>query len=98
VFLNPRIFKRLCNEKDHTQSYYIVPILHTEVRCLSPGLVLSTVFELHAEIEIFLREHISHLSKQFSARNFNELNMQMRGRSVTVVDARDQIQSFQLIF
>ena len=90
-------------------SEHTVLLYHTDVRWLSRGLVLSRVFELCGEIETFLRERKSPLSKHFDDNKFigalaywtnifsslNQLNMQMQEKSITIVDARDKIQGFQ---
>ena len=103
--LNHRLFKVLC---DQMGSEHPVLLYHTEVRWLSRGLVLSRVFELCGEIETFLRERKSPLSKHFDDNKFigalayladifsslNQLNVQMQGKNVTIIDVRDKIQGF----
>jgi len=75
-----------------------------------PRTGLSRVFGLHTEIEIFLRERKYPLSKQLRKKKFagtlayitdifarlhiNQLNVKYKG-SVTVIDARNKIQTFQ---
>ena len=89
---------------EHTALLY-----HTDNRWLSRGLVSSRVFELCEEIKTFLQERKSPLSKHFDDNKFigalayltdifsslNLLNMQMQGKSITIVDAHDKIQGFQ---
>ena len=89
--LNHRLFKVLC---DQMGSKHTVLLYHTDVRWLSRSLVLSRVFELCGEIETFLRERKSPLSKHFDDNKFigalayltdifsslNQLNMQMQGK------------------
>ena len=65
--LNHRLFKVLC---DQMGSGHLALLYHTEVRWLSRGLVLSRVFELCGEIETFLRERKSPLSKHFDDNKF----------------------------
>ena len=48
-----RVFQKLCEEMD----FWNVPVLlHTEVRWLSRGKVLTCVFKLRREISVFLVE------------------------------------------
>lgn len=49
--LNSRLFSKLCSEMG---SDYIQLLLHTEVRWLSRGKMLSRLFELHSEVHLFL--------------------------------------------
>ena len=65
--LNHRLFKVVC---DQMGSEHTVLLYHTDVRWLSRGLVLSRVFELCGEIETFLRERKSPLSKHFDDNKF----------------------------
>jgi len=104
--LNHRLFKVLC---DQMGSEHNVLLYQTDIRWLSRGLVLSRVFELCGKIETFLQERKSPLSKHFDDNKFigaltyltdffsslNQLNMQMQGKSITIVDACDKIQGFQ---
>jgi hypothetical protein len=52
--LNSRLFSALCQEMG---SDHISVLLHTEIRWLSRGKSLSTVFELHGELRTFLISH-----------------------------------------
>ena len=102
--LNHRLFKVLC---DQMGSKHTVLLYHTDVRWLSRGLVLSRVFELCGEIktsrmQIPLSKHfdnnkfigaLAYLTDIFSS--LNQLNMQMQGKSITIVDAHHKIQGFQ---
>jgi hypothetical protein len=60
--LNSRLFTILCNEigSDHEKL-----LLHTEVRWLSRGKILSRLFELRDEARIFLLERNNTLSEHF---------------------------------
>ena len=51
--LNSILFTILCNKigSDHNKL-----LLHTEVRCLSRGKLLTQLFELRSEVQIFLSE------------------------------------------
>jgi hypothetical protein len=59
---NSRLFSILCNEmgSEHDK------LLHTEVRWLSRGNVLSRLFELRSEVQIFLSNTTLDLSNRFS--------------------------------
>jgi hypothetical protein len=48
--INPKLFKLLCNDMS---SEYETPIFYTEVRWLSRGKFLMSVFQLSEEIAIF---------------------------------------------
>ena len=48
-----RVFQKLCEEMD---SENVTVLLHTEVRWLSRGKVLTRVFKLRREITVFLAE------------------------------------------
>ncbi|XP_025419339.1 zinc finger BED domain-containing protein 5-like [Sipha flava] len=52
--LKTKLFKKLCEEmgSDHQNL-----LLHTEIRWLSRGKVLTRLFELRNEVNIFLKEH-----------------------------------------
>jgi hypothetical protein len=60
---NSRLFSILCNEMG---SEHDKLLLHTEVRWLSWGNVLSRLFELHSEVQIFLSDTTSDLSNHFT--------------------------------
>ena len=104
--VNHRLFKVVC---DQMGSKHTVLLYHAEVRWFSRSLVLSWVFEQCGKIETFLRERKFLLSKHFDDNKFigalayltdifsssNQLNVQMQGKSVAIIDVRDKIQSFQ---
>ena len=99
--LNHVLFKVFC---DKMGSEHTVLLYHTDIGWLSRGLVFSPVFELCEEIETFFRKRKSLLSRHFDDSKFiealayltdifsslNQLNMQMQGKSITIVDARDK--------
>ncbi len=51
--MNARLFRVLCEEMG---SEHVQLLLHTEVRWLSRGKVLSRLFELHKEVQMFLQD------------------------------------------
>lgn len=102
--LNSRLFTILCNEmgSDHNKL-----LLHTEVRWLSRGKVLTRLFELRSEVQIFLSEYKVELSHWFSdelwlARlayladifgRLNDLNSSLQGQNVTPFTISDKIKT-----
>ncbi|XP_025415530.1 SCAN domain-containing protein 3-like [Sipha flava] len=93
--LNSRIFTILCNEmgSDHEKL-----LLHTEVRWLSRGKILSHLFELRDEARIFLLERNNTLSEHFLDEQWlailgyladifeklNCLNLSLQGRNLKI--------------
>lgn len=100
--MNARLFRVLCEEMG---SEHVQLLLHTEVRWLSRGKVLSRLFELHREVQIFLHDtnfplsdnfedtvwlsQLAYLSDIFS--RLNELNLGLQGLSINVFDVQDKI-------
>ncbi|XP_022823722.1 SCAN domain-containing protein 3-like [Spodoptera litura] len=89
--LNTRLFKKLCTEMD---SDHETLLFHTEVRWLSKGNMLGRLYELRAEVEIFLGDKKNNdLLKQFTNlacqmdlaylvdifTHLNKLNIQLQG-------------------
>uniref|UniRef100_A0A8C0VXM4 SCAN domain-containing protein 3 n=1 Tax=Castor canadensis TaxID=51338 RepID=A0A8C0VXM4_CASCN len=101
--LNSRLFSLLCDnmEIDHKQL-----LLHTEIRWLSRGRVLSRIFEIRNEFLVFLQSkkpvwfqlfkdvnwiaRLAYLSDIFSI--FNDLNVSMQGKSSTCFSMADKIE------
>lgn len=102
--LQSRLFRLLCEEmgSDHVQL-----LLHTEVRWLSRGRVLSRLFELRNEARIFLSDSkfplsdrlsdfewlakLSYLSDIFS--HLNGVNLSLQGKSVTAFQVQNKIEA-----
>ncbi|XP_040312981.1 SCAN domain-containing protein 3 isoform X3 [Herpailurus yagouaroundi] len=101
--LNSRLFSLLCDnmEADHKQL-----LLHTEMRWLSRGKVLSRMFEIRNELLVFLQSkkpvwsqlfkdvnwtaRLAYLSDIFSI--FNDLNVSMQGKNATCFSMADKIE------
>ena len=100
--LNSRMFSIICGEMG---SEHNALLLHTEVRWLSRGKVLSRLFELRSEVQIFLlynKFETSHLLVDelwlmrlaYLADIFgklNELNLSLQGRNITPFTVNDKI-------
>jgi len=89
--LNTRLFKKMCTELD---SDHETLLFHTEVRWLLKGNMLGRLYELRAEVEIFLVDKkMNELLKQFTDptslmnlaylvdifTHLNKLNLQLQG-------------------
>nr|XP_033478812.1 zinc finger BED domain-containing protein 5-like [Epinephelus lanceolatus]XP_033478814.1 zinc finger BED domain-containing protein 5-like [Epinephelus lanceolatus]XP_033478816.1 zinc finger BED domain-containing protein 5-like [Epinephelus lanceolatus] len=100
--MNAHFFHVLCEEMG---SEHVQLLLHAEVRWLSRGKVLSRLFELHKEVQMFLQDtnfplsdifedavwlsQLAYLSDIFS--RLNELNLGLQGLSISVFDVQDKI-------
>lgn len=87
--LNTRLFKQLCSDMN---SEHETLLFHTEVRWLSKGNMLSRLYELREEVQIFLTKN-KELLDQFCESKFqirfaylvdffaqlNKLNLQLQG-------------------
>ncbi len=104
--LKAQLFSALCEEMgaDHTSVLF-----HSEARWLSRGKVLSRVFELRAEIRMFLEEErMYEAASKFSDEEFlfklaylsdmfgklNELNLQLQGKDKHLPHLADKINAF----
>jgi hypothetical protein len=95
--LNHHIFKRFCQEMG---AEYEVFLYHIEVQWLPRGQVLKFLFELRAEVSIFLEERENLLLEHFGRKDFiyglayqadifhhmNEINLSIQGHEVTIMD------------
>ncbi len=100
--MHSRLFHVLCDEMG---SEHVQVLLHTEVRWLSRGKVLSRLYELHREVHMFLQDKNFPLSDVFEdtvwlselaylsdiCSRLNDLNLGLQGLSVNVFDMQDKI-------
>ena len=100
--LNHRLFKAFCKKIGAKHS---VLLYHSEVRWLSRGRVLTRVFKLRKEIEMFLRQRGSSLVVYFESENFilsmaylsdifthlNDLNISIQGKGINMISGREKI-------
>uniref|UniRef100_A0A3P9IY56 DUF4371 domain-containing protein n=1 Tax=Oryzias latipes TaxID=8090 RepID=A0A3P9IY56_ORYLA len=103
--LNARLCHSLC---ENTGAEHTELLLHTEVRWLSRGRVLSRLFELRAEVHTFLTEHGSPHATMFENtdwlaklcyladifRKLNELNMSLQGKDTSILNLYDKVGGF----
>ncbi|XP_067126358.1 zinc finger BED domain-containing protein 5-like [Centruroides vittatus] len=101
---NCRLFRTLCEDFG---SFHVSLLLHTEVRWLSRGKVLTRLFELKSEVQAFFIDHPFHLSSCISDVlwlqklayladifcKLNELSMSLQGESVTIFSVHDRIEA-----
>lgn len=102
--LHSRLFAKLCEENNEIFKQLL---LHTEVRWLSKGNSLQRLVELYDSCVEFLtkldpslcdelklcKNHLFYLADLYS--KFNEVQTQLQGRNVTIIQARTVIMSFQ---
>lgn len=103
--LHTRLFETLCVDlnADHKNLLF-----HTQVRWLSKGNMLSRLFELKTEVEIFLLSTDDNLYKRFSSPRFifflaylsdffellNHLNLKLQGENTNILTALDSVTAF----
>lgn len=102
--LNSRLFSALCNEMGSDHEHLL---LHSEIRWLSRGKVLTRLFELRDEVRLFLINSkfelthnlndfiwlstLAYLADIFNV--LNTLNSSLQGTSVTVFSVQDKIEA-----
>ncbi|XP_024597164.1 zinc finger MYM-type protein 6 isoform X2 [Neophocaena asiaeorientalis asiaeorientalis] len=100
--LNSRMLTILCEEM---RSEHVNLPLHAEVRWISRGRILTRLFELRHEIEIFLNQNHSDLAKYFFDEEWvaklaylsdifsliNELNLSLQGSMTTLFNLYNKI-------
>ncbi|XP_012385999.1 zinc finger MYM-type protein 6 isoform X2 [Dasypus novemcinctus] len=104
--LNSRMLTILCEEMG---SEHVNLPLHAEVRWISRGRILTRLFELRHEIEIFLNQKHSDLAKYFHDEEWvaklayisdifsliNELNLSLQGTMTTFFNLYNKIDIFK---
>ena len=99
---NHRLFQVFAKEMG---AKHVGLLLYTKVRWLSRGSCLHRLYELRNEVEVFLQESESKVHAQFHSEefmmmlayladvfgHFNEANLSLQGREVTVSDVRGKL-------
>ncbi|GFS98834.1 zinc finger BED domain-containing protein 5 [Trichonephila clavipes] len=103
--LPSRLFSLLCEDYG---SKHKTLLLHTEVRWLSRGKTLTRLFELRAELQMFLLDtfnlkdylydkpwlfRLSFMADIF--QKLNKLNLLLQGKQTTIFQALDKITAFK---
>lgn len=102
--LNSRIFSVLCEEMGSSHEQLL---LHSQVRWLSSGKVLTRIFELRDEIRLFLHDKTFYGSEWFNNfswlamvaymsdifTHLNGLNLSLQGRTVTIFKVEDKVEA-----
>uniref|UniRef100_A0A3Q2PQY9 Uncharacterized protein n=1 Tax=Fundulus heteroclitus TaxID=8078 RepID=A0A3Q2PQY9_FUNHE len=100
--MNPRLFFILCNEMG---AHFKQLLLHSEVRWLSRGKVLTRLCDLREEVLLFLAEINSPLVKHMEDMKLaylsdvldkiNTLNICLQGKECNIFYAQDQLCGFR---
>jgi hypothetical protein len=105
--LKSRIFAKICQSMD---SAHVGLILHTEVRWLSRGRVLSRFYELREELLLFFQEEKMETFSNFLENDIwcsklaylanifqllNNVNTSMQGRNENILTSTDKIHGLQ---
>ena len=105
--LKSRLFAKLCKSME---SAHVSLILHTEVRWLSRGNILSRIYELREELLIlFIQENLIEFSDSLRDESWcsklayladifqqlNKVNTNMQGRTENVMSSTDKLRSLQ---
>ena len=105
--LKSRLFAKLCKSME---SAHVSLILHTEVRWLSRGNILSRIYELREELLIFfIQENLIDFSDSLRDESWcsklayladifqqlNKVNTNMQGRTENVLSSTDKLRSLQ---
>ncbi|XP_014298159.2 zinc finger BED domain-containing protein 5-like [Microplitis demolitor] len=104
--LQSRLFSLMCEDYG---SKHKTLLLHTEVRWLSRGKTLTRLFELRAELQMFLSDTSFNLKDRLHKKTWlfrlsfmadifqklNELNLSLQGKQTTVFQACNKITAFK---